>query len=483
MYRRKLQGWLKHIDFILLDTLSLSVAFFFALLTRYGISELPNLTHYQSLFFLNVLLSVFLHIVNNSFSNVLRRGYYKEFMQTVSHVLLVEMVIIFQLFSLKESALYSRVAVYLLITYYILISYIVRILWKRIVRKKGYFFSSAALYILTTKDRAAGTVKAIYGNAKGEYEIHGICILDEDCVGEEIEGIPVISGLSDFVPYLCNKWVDEVYVSIPGGFAVPNDLIDQITEMGIVVHVELNDVGSESWQIRQVQKIGNQVVQTISITNISIRQAIAKRMMDIAGGLVGCLITAVLALILGPLIYIQSPGPIFFSQVRVGKNGKKFRMYKFRSMYPDAEQRKQALMEENRISDGLMFKLKADPRIIGCKILPDGSVKKGIGNFIREYSLDEFPQFFNVLKGDLSLVGTRPPTVDEWEKYNLHHRARLSIRPGITGMWQVSGRSKITDFEEVVELDKRYIREWSVGMDLRILLKTVIVVLRRDGSM
>ena len=102
---------------------------------------------------------------------------------------------------------------------------------------------------------------------------------------------------------------------------------------------------------------------------------------------------------------------------------------------------------------------------------------------MRDYSLDEFPQFYNVLKGDLSLVGTRPPTVDEWEKYDYHHRARLSVKPGITGLWQVSGRSKITDFEEVVELDKKYIREWSMGMDLRILLKTIIVVLRRDGAM
>jgi len=140
-------------------------------------------------------------------------------------------------------------------------------------------------------------------------------------------------------------------------------------------------------------------------------------------------------------------------------------------------------MKQNRIQDGLMFKLEADPRIIGCKILPDGTVKKGIGNFIRDFSLDEFPQFFNVLKGDLSLVGTRPPTVDEWNKYQYHHRARMAIKPGITGLWQVSGRSNITDFEQVVELDKKYIREWSFGMDLKILLKTVLVVLGREGSM
>jgi lipopolysaccharide/colanic/teichoic acid biosynthesis glycosyltransferase len=208
-----------------------------------------------------------------------------------------------------------------------------------------------------------------------------------------------------------------------------------------------------------------------------------KRGLDIIGGIIGCLLTLVLTVIIGPMIYIKSPGPIFFAQTRVGKNGKQFKMYKFRSMYLDAEERKAELMAENRVGSGLMFKLDYDPRIIGCKRLPDGTVKKGIGNFIRDYSLDEFPQFWNCLKGDISLVGTRPPTVDEWEKYELHHRARLAIKPGITGMWQVSGRSEITDFEQVVELDKKYIREWNFGLDIKLLLLTVKAVISKDGSM
>ena len=158
-------------------------------------------------------------------------------------------------------------------------------------------------------------------------------------------------------------------------------------------------------------------------------------------------------------------------------------MYKFRSMYPDAEERKKELMAENRVADGMMFKLDYDPRIIGCKKRPDGTIKKGIGNFIREYSLDEFPQFFNVLIGQMSLCGTRPPTEDEWNKYELHHRARLAIKPGITGLWQVSGRSNIIDFEEVVELDKQYIRDWSMALDMKILFKTLMVVFKKEGSM
>ncbi len=198
--------------------------------------------------------------------------------------------------------------------------------------------------------------------------------------------------------------------------------------------------------------------------------------MDIAGGLVGCLLTGIIFVFIAPVIYISSPGPIFFSQERVGKNGRRFKMYKFRSMYMDAEKRKAELMKENKMGDGKMFKLDFDPRVIGNKILPDGTKKTGIGDFIRKTSLDEFPQFFNVLKGDMSIVGTRPPLIGEVSLYELHHRARLAIKPGITGMWQVSGRSDITDFEEVVRLDREYIENWSFGLDVKILVKTVLAV-------
>ena len=129
-----------------------------------------------------------------------------------------------------------------------------------------------------------------------------------------------------------------------------------------------------------------------------------------------------------------------------------------------------------------MFKMDFDPRIIGNKILPDGTKKTGIGQFIRKTSIDELPQFWNILKGDMSLVGTRPPTLDEWEKYEPHHRARMSFRPGLTGLWQVSGRSNITDFEEVVRLDTQYIGEWSVKNDIRIIFQTIIRVMKNDGA-
>ena len=187
--------------------------------------------------------------------------------------------------------------------------------------------------------------------------------------------------------------------------------------------------------------------------------------------------------IMTPFILISDPGPIFYSGLRRGRNGMPFKMYKFRSMYMDAEERKAELMKDNKLGDEKMFKLDFDPRVIGNKILPDGTHKTGIGDFIRRTSIDEFPQFFNVLKGDMSIIGTRPPLISETNFYELHHRARLAIKPGITGMWQVSGRSDITDFEEVVRLDKEYITNWNIGLDIKILFKTVMVVLRKDGSM
>lgn len=147
-------------------------------------------------------------------------------------------------------------------------------------------------------------------------------------------------------------------------------------------------------------------------------------------------------------------------------------------MYTDAEERKKEYMAQNKM-DGLMFKLDNDPRIIGSG--PDGS-KKGLGYFLRATSIDEFPNFWSMLKGDMSLVGTRPPTLDEYEKYDLHHKSRLAIKPGLTGMWQVSGRSEFTDFEEIVKLDNEYIKKWSISLDIRIIFKTILVVLKRDGS-
>ena len=483
MYSRKTKSWMKHSDFILLDLLCFQLAFLLAYMTRHGLSNPYVSADYRELAVIYLFSTFLVAIANRTMKNVLKRGYYKEMVETVKHAVFVFLVVTLYIFSAQRGIEYSRIVVYVTTGYYVVIAYVVRLLWKRVILRRKKSKPGPAVYVLTTRERAERVVTRFKTYDMKNCTLQGMCILDEDCTGETFAGVPVTASGKTVIRFLCDKWVDEVYVSLPTDFAYPAKMISTLVEMGMVVHVEMEEVKPGEWKHQTIEEIAGATVRTVSLTMATPAQKIAKRALDILGGLVGCVITGILALIIGPIIYIKSPGPIFFKQTRVGQNGKLFKMYKFRSMYMDAEARKAELMAQNRVKGGLMFKLDYDPRIIGCEKLPDGTIKKGIGNYIRDWSLDEFPQFINVLKGDLSLVGTRPPTVDEWEQYELHHRARLAIKPGITGMWQVSGRSNITDFEQVVELDKKYIREWNMGLDFKILLKTVWVVLGKEGSM
>lgn len=484
MYRRKYQGWIKHLDFIILDILCLQIAYAAAYMLRHGMGSSP----YGSLLDRNIaviliLVDVIVSLGFNSFKNVLKRGYLKELGDSVRQAVLVLIAVSFYLFSTQTSASYSRLMIYYMGVLYALLTYVIRIIWKKYMRgaiRKGE--QERAVLVITTRERADSLLQSIQADALRSFFVPGVVCIDQDCQGQTIDGVPVVANMSNVAEYACRQWVDEVLISLRLGIAGMDTLVSQFLEMGIVVHIDLEQSSRLLGPRRFVERIGNCTVVSTSINYITPFQAFIKRAFDITGGIVGCLLTGLLFLVLAPLVYAQSPGPIFFAQTRVGKGGKKFRLYKFRSMYLDAEDRKEELRTQNRVKDGMMFKLDWDPRIIGSKKLPDGTVKKGIGNYIRDLSLDEFPQFFNVLKGDMSLVGTRPPTVDEWVKYDLHHRARLAIKPGITGMWQVSGRSNITDFEEIVKLDTQYISQWSIALDLRILLKTVLAVVKRDGA-
>ena len=277
--------------------------------------------------------------------------------------------------------------------------------------------------------------------------------------------------MDTLLDYIKENVVDGLFVGLPDEIPMPQEALDVCLSMGVSTHIAILREEPEDGAERMVEKLGGYTVLTRSVRIATVRQLFLKRLMDICAGLAGVIVTGIAFLFVAPAIYIASPGPIFFSQTRVGKNGRKFKIYKFRSMYMDAEERKKELMAQNKIADGMMFKMDDDPRII-----------KGIGHFIRDYSIDELPQLWNVLKGEMSLIGTRPPTVEEYEKYDYHHKIRLAIKPGITGMWQVSGRSNITDFEQVVKLDASYITGWSLGLDFKILLKTVKVVLQRDGA-
>ena len=482
MYRKKGRGWTKHADFMLLDILCMQLAFIVSYIVRFGIDNPYTDRDYRILAIAFLFIDFFVEIVSDSFKNVLKRGYFDELTATCKHVILVELVATFYLFTTQMGSIYSRFSYYIMVPLYIVITYVARLIWKKILQKKEFNTEKKALLILAPEKILRETLQTVSQNLPGYSRIVAVS-LDTDITGTEIYGIPVVAGYKDVIGFACGEWIDEVFIPPCDENQYPDELVSAFMEMGITVHTGIMKSGILPSGCQQVEKIGDYTVITTSMNYADSSKLTVKRMMDIAGGLAGCLITLLILIIVGPVIYINSPGPIFFSQERVGKNGKKFKMYKFRSMYMDAEARKAELMKENKLGDGKMFKMDFDTRVIGNKVLPDGSHKTGVGDFIRRTSLDEFPQFFNVLLGDMSLVGTRPPTVDEYEKYKLHHKARLSAKPGITGMWQVSGRSDITDFEDVVKLDTAYIKDWSIGKDLRILAKTVQVVLTGKGSM
>ena len=483
MYRKDSEGWLKHADFIVLDMICLQLAYILAYaISGYGFNPYGIIIYRNMAVFLELadLIVIFAY---GTMKSVLKRGYYRDFVVTVKHSIMIGALAILYLFLLQQGQAFSRLTLILTVVIYLVLTYVVRELWKKLLRKQMADGGERKLLIITSEDVAGQVVSNMQENNYARYSIAGVVVIDADWTGRTINGIPVVANEENAAMYVCQEWIDEVLIVISEVLPYPSELIEKLTETGVTVHLNLAKITNVTGKKQFVEKVGNYTVLTTSINYASTKQLMLKRLMDIAGGLVGCILTGIICIFVGPAIYIASPGPIFFAQERVGKNGKKFKMYKFRSMYMDAEERKAELMKDNKLGDGKMFKLDFDPRVIGNKILPDGTHKTGIGDFIRRTSLDEFPQFFNVLKGDMSIIGTRPPLISETSLYELHHRARLAIKPGITGMWQVSGRSDITDFEEVVRLDKEYIENWNIGMDIKILFKTVLVVFKKDGSM
>lgn len=471
MYKKENNSWLKHIDFVILDILCLQLAFILAYEIRVakGIPYLNPL--YENMAFVLVIFQLLVSFFGESFSGVLRRDFLIEMKCMIEHEICVMLLAVLYLFMSQQGVMYSRGAFTIMCTLYFFIAYAARIGWKKVIRSRKFAEGEKrSILIITTDAKAANVVKALRGDSYGTYHLAGVALLDKNKTGSMIQSVPVVAGADDVTAYIHKNWVDEVFFALPEHVDIPKKIMKDCNRMGVVTHVQLaalNELGKN----QVVEDIAGYMVLSSSINIVSSWQLLVKRLMDIAGGLVGCIFTGIIYIFIAPIMKVKSPGPVFFSQVRMGKNGKPFKIYKFRSMYMDAEERKKELMEKNNIKDGLMFKMDDDPRII-----------KGIGHFIRKTSLDEFPQFWNILKGDMSLVGTRPPTMDEWDKYELHHRRRLAIKPGLTGMWQVSGRSEITDFEEVVELDTKYIEQWSIGLDIKILFKTVTVVFTGSGA-
>ena len=326
------------------------------------------------------------------------------------------------------------------------------------------------VFIITTEDRAEKTLNRFLDNPNWLNRIYAVAIIDREQTGGEICGIPVVANAYNMVDYVRREYIDEVLIDVPYHTGKSTrKYIMEFENMGVVVHLNIDKLENFEDFNKNLSMLGDIPVVTFANNFYDVNKLMIKRLFDIVGSIIGLAITAVVTVFLAPILLIESRGPLIFKQKRVGRNGRYFYVYKFRSMYKDAEERKKALMEQNEMK-GLMFKMTDDPRVTK------------VGKFIRKTSIDELPQFFNILKGDMSLVGTRPPTVDEFKMYEGYHKRRLSMKPGLTGMWQVSGRSDIEDFEDVVRLDLEYIDNWSLGLDLKILIKTIGVIFKRKGA-
>lgn len=481
------EGWLKHADFIFLDIIILQLSYVIAHWLILGVQNPYSIYSYRYLAFIMFFAQIATILFGYNYKGILKRGYFKEFISVLKYSISILILAVLFLFLIHQSAVVSRLQIGWTLVVFLVLGFLCRSINKiRIAHRstENIMQRKRSVVLITSGNLVDEAIDKLTRNILYmDYFVSGIIVMDGDVESVKREyDIPIVNLDKSAVDRLRSTWVDEVFILQPNNMQVDKALFNDLTDMGITVNYTLALFNDDDWPPMDLRRLGGYKVLTSSINFMSAPEGLAKRLMDIAGGIIGSLITCVLFLFVAPAIYMKSPGPIFFKQDRIGKNGKIFKMYKFRSMYLDAEERKAALLAQNKHDSDLMFKMDDDPRIIGSEKKDKDGRPKGIGNYIRNTSIDEFPQFFNVLKGDMSLVGTRPPTVQEFEMYSLWHRSRMTIKPGITGMWQVSGRSEITDFEEVVWLDREYIENWSIALDIKILLKTIVIVLKGKGA-
>lgn len=427
---------------------------------------------YINIFAVSAIVCIATNIIFKLDRDIFDRGAYREFLTVCKSTFCIWSMIMGYLFMAQQGEHYSRLQSFYYIIIYFWASYAGRRIAKPLIA--GYYRKSRSckkIMLVTSSDKVESILEKFHETNNWYFEIHCITIADKDMAGEEIQGIPVVANKDNMLEQAKNIVLDGVFINVSYRTSAVFDMqktLHDFQQMGVTVHINIDALELDVTD-KVIESLGLFKVVSYASRLYEPGQMALKRLMDIFGSIIGLALTFVIGIFVVPAICIESPGNPIYAQLRVGKNGRRFKMYKFRSMYPDADKRKAGLMAKNEMQ-GAMFKITDDPRITK------------VGKFIRKYSIDELPQFFNVLKGDMSLVGTRPPTVDELEAYKAEQKRRLSIVPGMTGLWQTSGRSEIYNFDEIVKLDLEYIDKWSIGMDVKLLLKTIIVCVKGSGA-
>ena len=493
IYRKKYK-LIETYGVFMVDLIAIALSYYVARRLRMALPFGPVITEetvWFPIYSLCILGCILFNLLRNKYEGFFGRGYFVEAEEILKYNVLQFVFLSTCVYLFRLELDFSRLMLGYFVICDAIVGYVLRIIFKAFIRKT-YKKGKGSEKILVVTD--TGSMTRVHENVKKDqgwsYEVVGMALVDRKnrsddpiCLASEErkddnpddrrgrdDSWEMVAGREDLIEVARQMPIDLVFFCLSEGTQTKEaqEWIQAFSVMGIRCYY-----GLLSLQILPSSTIGEFAdcpVMCYNVVERDWRMLTLKRITDLIGGMIGLIITGILFPFIAIAIKAEDPkGTILFSQIRIGKNGRRFRIYKFRSMYADAEERKKELMAQNEVQ-GPMFKMENDPRVTK------------VGRFLRRTSLDELPQFWNIFKGDMSLVGTRPPTVEEFEQYNDYFRRRMSITPGLTGLWQVSGRSEITDFNEVVKLDLQYIDHWSIGQDLKILIQTIGVVFTGKGS-
>lgn len=455
-----------------LDFVIVVVSFMVAYYLRGAVGALGHLNDYVWLLLFVIPIWVILLNGNKLYASLRFRSYF-SIVQGLFKVHIVGGILLSAVIFLLDPHHYSR----LILLFFLLVSFLLMTACKISIklllasfRRKG--FNTRHILIVGTGQNAANLCELINEHDEWGLQLTSLTI-DLHLETDAASGVGTsrtVRSIEDIVDFCKKHTIDEVIFAMDRtNYYNIEEYIEELQTLGLTVRVVIDFLSIPGTSKETSLFFGEIPMLTYSNFSLDSNQILAKRCLDIFGALVGVLINILILPFIALAIKLDSPGPVFFGQSRIRENGRRFTCWKYRTMSLNAEEQKQALMAQNEMQ-GAMFKMQNDPRITR------------VGRFLRKSSLDEFPQFWNVLCGQMSLVGTRPPTPDEVDRYENWHRKRISIKPGITGLWQISGRNQIQNFDDVVRLDIRYIEEWSIWLDIKIILKTPWVMLKRSGA-